>query len=152
MPHKVTKHFEKVLEFMRGAKQGCPAAPTMPDAETRKLRAKLVLEEALETVEALGFELHPDIGDGGEMRDYELMPNPYGPNMTEIVDGCCDIKVVTTGTLIACGIPDDVVQDLVDDNNLEKLAKGTIREDGKLIKPPGHKPPDIAGFLAGIGW
>ena len=147
-----TEHYRKVREFMDGAKQDCPPAPCIPDEKIRLLRAKLILEEALETVEALGFEMYPDIGDGDELRGYALVKSIHEPNLVEIVDGCCDIKVVTTGTLIACGVRDNVVQNMVDGNNLEKLKNGTIRDDGKLIKPPGHKPPDIAGYLAGEGY
>ena len=69
--------------------------------------------------------------------------------MVETIDGCCDLAVVTTGTLSACGVPDLPFQQAVDQNNLEKFGPGnTIRDDGKLIKPPGHKPPDIAGILS----
>ena len=144
-----SSHYRKVKQFMQGAKQGTPDKPSIPDEETRLLRARLILEEALETVEALGFSacvepfgILPSITTG------KIVLLPKGqPNLELIIDGCCDLKVVTTGTLIACGIPDEFVQGLVDDNNLDKLARGTLRDDGKLVKPPDHKPPDILGFV-----
>lgn len=151
-----TPHYQKVKEFMVGARQDVPSSACIPSKEVRELRAKLILEEAFETVEALGVCLWYMEGSPliTEMIVYECSEPGNGPqpNLEQIVDGCCDIKVVTTGTLIACGVPDKVVQDLVDDNNLDKLARGTIREDGKLIKPPDHQPPDVKGFLKGLGY
>src|SRR5690606_33615746 len=69
-------------------------------------------------------------------------------DLEKTVDGCCDLKVVTTGTLSSCGIPDELFQKEVDENNLKKFGPGhSYREDGKLIKPPGHQPPNIKGLL-----
>ena len=70
------------------------------------------------------------------------------PNLVEIADGCADLSVVTIGTLSACGIADEMLLGVVDANNLAKFGPGhSIREDGKLIKPKNHKPPDIAQLL-----
>ncbi len=106
--------------------------------EDRRLRAKLIWEETLETLRGLGFSY--DL-DGGLV---ELHPF----NLVEAVDGCFDLRVVTTGTLSALGVPDLKGQEMVDRNNLAKFGPGcSIREDGKLIKPPGHVAPDIMGLL-----
>ncbi|RME85522.1 MAG: hypothetical protein D6785_04320, partial [Planctomycetota bacterium] len=48
-------HQKRVEEFMRLAGQEIPEVPTLPDEKTRLLRSKLILEEALETIHALGF-------------------------------------------------------------------------------------------------
>jgi len=151
--------------------QVVPSKPTIPSLEVRKLRAKLILEEASETIKALGFDL--DI-DGGSYRvNHEWMKigeELYEPNLVEIVDGCCDLRVVTTGTLSACGIKDVIPQELVDQNNLEKFnwsdeeldelmkiteEKITIEfnddrtlccvknEAGKILKPKEHKKPSL---------
>lgn len=139
-------HYKKVEEFMRLAKQGTPSEPTMPDEETRLLRAKLIFEEALETIEGLGFNVCLDRLDL-RCGDIEFEANNK-EDLVEIIDGCCDIKVVTTGTLVACGVPDKLFQEEVDQNNLDKFGPGhSFREDGKLIKPPDHKPPKIKELL-----
>jgi predicted HAD superfamily Cof-like phosphohydrolase len=40
------------------------------------------------------------------------------------------------------------MEQAVDQNNLAKFGPGGHRrEDGKWVKPPDHKPPDIAGLL-----
>jgi predicted HAD superfamily Cof-like phosphohydrolase len=32
-------------------------------------------------------------------------------------------------------------------NNMEKLEKGTVRHDGKIVKPAGHLPPDLSDLI-----
>lgn len=149
-----SEHQRRVDEFMRLAKQNLPEQPVELDEKMRILRAKLIFEEAVETIRALGVVIYVP-PDGSEMHtnvdnaEFEIAPTGF--DLIGTIDGCCDLSVVTTGTLSACGIPDDPFQKLVDYNNLAKFAPGhSIREDGKLIKPPGHKPPDIAGKLAEI--
>ncbi len=149
-------HYDRVAEFMRLAKQKLPDSPTMPSEKVRQLRAKLILEEALETIHALGFTVVLVARGSGRLRPLGLeelsVELPHKPNLIQIADGCADIMVVTTGTLISAGIPDKPLQELVDQNNLDKLKPGhIIREDGKLIKPLGHKPPDIEGLLKELG-
>ena len=48
-----SEHQQRVDEFMRLAKQNLPAVPTEPSEEVRLLRAKLIFEEAVETIRAL---------------------------------------------------------------------------------------------------
>ncbi len=153
MSNTTTDHYDRIKTFMQLAGQDTPEYPTEPSLEIRKLRAKLILEEALETIEALGFEVWGDV-DGGDCEDnpytVELIENSKGFNLVEVIDGCCDISVVTIGTLIACGVPDNPFLEEVDGNNLNKIRRGTIRKDGKLIKPTDHKPPIIKEILEGL--
>ncbi len=150
-------HQQRVDEFMVKAQQEVPSSPVLPDAKTRELRAKLILEEALETVRELGFDLVVSNMHDDETADItektilhektKLTPNGR-ENLDGIADGCADIIVVTTGTLSACGIADDSLQREVDVNNLEKFGPGHWwREDGKLMKPKHHKPPRIHEVL-----
>jgi hypothetical protein len=123
---------------MSKARQVVPATPTVPEEKIRLLRARLILEEACETIHALGFGLQ--VG--------ELKPRPGGIDLVDIADGCGDLSVVTIGTLSACGIEDEPVLREIDENNLTKFRPGhTIDEFGKLLKPADHKPPDLAGVL-----
>jgi len=128
-------HQQMVEEFMRGANQAVPDKPCIPPNTVRELRARLVLEEALELIHALGFELFDEDAVGLCYKDGEII-------LKDIIDGCIDQRVIATGTLSACGIKDNNPQLLVDKNNLDKIKNGTLREDGKLIKPIGHRPPD----------
>ena len=51
----VSPHCERVREFMERAGQDTPLEYTPLDEPTRILRAKLILEEALETIRELGI-------------------------------------------------------------------------------------------------
>ncbi len=144
-----SKHYQQVRKFMKGiSSQGVPDRPGIPDEKTRLLRARLILEEALELIgEGLGVEV--TVSDREMLCLGNLTFDCEGPgDLVEIADGCADVSVVTTGTLIACGIPDRPLLKMVDRNNLEKLKNGTISLEGKLIKPPGHQPPNIAALLS----
>lgn len=142
-------HQLRVEKFMGLAGQSIPVVPTLSSFEVRKFRAEMVLEEALELIEGLGFDVeatHPD----GELALVEA----WKPDLVKIADGCADVKVVTTGTLSALGISDLALQEEVDQNNLQKFGPGGHRResDGKWMKPPGHQPPNIAGILWAQGW
>lgn len=126
---------------MRSAGQDVPDKPTMPSAEVRLLRARLIFEEALETIDALGCYVAPD----RKVRIDALAP----PNLEKIIDGCCDLSVVLTGTLSACGCQDLPFIQEVDAANLRKFEGDAHRDPqtGKWVKPSDFVPPDIAGVL-----
>lgn len=137
-------HQERVELFMAKAGQAVPDRPTIPDEETCRLRAKLILEEAMETIEALGFQVVMKPFDG----EIEIGRKTHEPDLEQVVDGCADIQVVTTGTLSAFGVADADIMIEVDNNNLSKFGPGGYRrEDGKWMKPPTWTPPDIKGIL-----
>lgn len=156
--HLKTEHQLRVEELMRRAGQDIPDYPKMPDHDTRLLRAKLIFEESMETIRALGFEL--SIKHYNEYKGYEhVTVNPsddeainlvekYDPDMVEVIDGCADVSVVTIGTASALGVSMSPVLKEVDENNLNKFGPGGYRrEDGKWMKPPGHKPPNIKELI-----
>lgn len=152
LAHDTSDHYKRVLSFMRLAGQTVRDTPTLPTMEERKLRARLILEEALETIGALGLAPCIQVDDGRSVyldeKEITFDQDDGGLDLAEIADGCADIMVVTTGTLIACGIHDLSLQKCVDENNLEKFGPGGYRrEDGKWVKPLTHKPPDIARVL-----
>ncbi len=145
-----TPHAARIRSFMQKAGQATPDAPVIPTEEIRILRAKLILEEALETVRGLGVGVR--LGPDGEMVSSKATNLDFyidGPvDLEEVVDGCADISVVTIGTLIAFGIDDEPVLEEVDAANLRKFAPGGHRRaDGKWIKPPDWTPPDIDGVI-----
>ena len=146
------QRIEKFMGLIGTASQRVPSSPIMPDVSIRELRAKLILEECLETVRDLGFAPMIDFGEMNGRRylskDDITLISTGKETLVGIADGCADIAVVTTGTLSACGLSDVSIQECVDMNNLEKFGPGhSFREDGKLIKPPGHKPPDLDSLI-----
>jgi predicted HAD superfamily Cof-like phosphohydrolase len=155
-----TPHQQRIESFMRTARQEVPAVPAIPPDEVRLLRAKLIFEEAMETITALGVDVVVDqrMGQHGPAvlhdNSYSLILNSKRPpNLLEIADGCADISVVTIGTLSACGISDQPLLETVDGANLRKFGPGSHRrEDGKWVKPTDWTPPDIEGVLRQQGW
>lgn len=112
----MTTEQQQVRDWMKAFGQDTPDKPIIPSLEVRKLRAKLILEEALETIEALGFLVSIKdtytgqnwIYDNSGFDEIEVIcvEPEFEPKLTEIADGCEDLKVVTEGTLIACGLAD----------------------------------------------
>ena len=141
-----TPHYKRIRAFMQHAGQDTPDSVTIPDAASRLLRAKLILEEAMETVQALGVEV--SLGDTPVQFDALSWREGGDVDLEGVVDGCADISVVTMGTLVAFGVDDEAVLQEVDEANLRKFGPGSYaREDGKWMKPPGWTPPDILGVI-----
>ena len=151
-----TPHQQRIDEFMRKAGQDVPDKPCIPDAKTRVLRARLILEEALETIHAMGVHV--------ELRTHEDAPSVFITSLKDlsihagggdlevdlegVADGCADISVVTIGTLSAFGIADQPILEEVDAANLRKFGPGGHRnEHGKWIKPADWTPPNINARL-----
>lgn len=133
---------------MQKAGQATPARVTVPDEATRVLRAKLIMEEALETVRALGVRVQA--GSDSLEIDTLVFEASGSVDVEGVADGCADISVVTIGTLVAFGIDDERLLEEVDRANLRKFGPGAhVREDGKWMKPKDWTPPDIAGVLRG---
>ena len=98
--------------------------------ERAALRAALLAEECQETVEAL------ERGD-----------------MEKIADGLVDVIYVAIGTALEFGIPLERVWAEVHRSNMAKVdpvtGKVVKRVDGKVLKPEGWTPPDVARAIAG---
>jgi len=124
-----SEHQIAVEQFMTRAGQNVPLEPCMPDSTTRVLRAILIAEEALECIKALlsGEDLH------------------------DIVKELCDLSVVTTGALSACGVSDLDVLKEVDKSNMTKFGPGYDYDAaGKLLKSPSYVKPDLASILGKV--
>lgn len=122
-----------------GKQEQCVIPGVGLSEEARILRSKLILEEALETITALGCEVTRFYGD--------VQIKIVAPlNLESVIDGCCDLKYVTVGTLVALNIPDSPHDKAVCEANEAKFVDGksvphpTI--PGKYGKPDGWKPPN----------
>ena len=119
--------------FMEQAQQGMGVCfrgqqPFWSD-EIRELRQTLLAEEYKEYLQA-----------------------EEGDDIIEIVDGLIDVIVIAWGTLLAYIGPDLAklaAAEVVRSNLAKVIGPGLplFREDGKVIKPEGWTPPDIAGVL-----
>lgn len=133
-----------VRQFMLAAGQELPLYPTVPTLATRILRSKLILEEALEQIEAMGVQLELNTFTGGAFRPDALeYKEGESVDLAKVADGCLDQIYVTCGAALAFGISLDHSWDLVQAANMAKFGPGSYkRPDGKVQKPPGWIAPD----------
>ena len=115
----------QVEEFHRAFEHPIGVTPGFSRPE---LRAELIKEEARETIEAI------ERGD-----------------LTEAVDGLCDLLYVTLGAAVEFGIDIEPIFDEVHRANMAKVG-GETRADGKQMKPKNWTAPDIRGALHAQGW
>lgn len=136
-------HDTCVVEFHEAF--GAPIAwsPQVPDFERRKLRVKLLIEEAIEFAYASGVELtcYPDVC-------HEPLSDPA--NLVEAADALADLRYVTDGAALEWGIPLEKCLREVHRSNMSKLGedgKPILRADGKILKGPNFTLPDLEAII-----
>lgn len=81
----------------------------------------------------------------------ELMDAESVSDDAEICDACFDLMWVVIGYMKSRGWDCENIWDEGAKSNLSKIDKVTgkviRREDGKILKPEGWKPPDFAKFV-----
>jgi len=81
----------------------------------------------------------------------ELIEADSRVDIVEQADALIDILVVTIGAGLSLGLPMDMLWNEVMRSNLAKIdpETGTVhkRSDGKVLKPEGWQPPNIAAIL-----
>ena len=139
-------HQQRVREFH--AKFGQPIGER-PQFSRPELRASLNLEEAIESA----------VGLVGTVRALELLfelarkhhAERKQPDMVETADGLCDMIYVALGCAVEMGIDLAPLFEEVHATNMAKV-NGPVRGDGKILKPEGWQPPQIAKLLREQGW
>lgn len=137
---------EKVRDFH--GKFGVAIGDTL-NLEDRELRAKLILEEAVETVAAMGFDVEAQLYSDPLTRlaMFEGDADDREGNIVEVADGIADLIYVALGAAVSFGINVAPIFDEVHRTNMAKDG-GATRGDGKILKPEGWEPPRILGILA----
>lgn len=151
---------QNIKDWMSKFGQDTPTKPTIPSLEVRKLRAKLILEEALETIVfGLGIQAFALDENGVScglsyflhiLREGKLgfSESSYEPNLEQIADGVADLNFVSYGTAIACGIDMEEIESEVLRSNLSKLW--TRREiPSSYPIPEGYTLTCVKEHLAG---
>jgi len=148
-------------------RQAIPGKPTMPGPDVRLVRDRLIFEEVLELVVALGGTIHTKDTSAGIVKGNVEFVDHGNPNLDAAIDACCDIIYVAVGTLLAMGVPDIPHINLVNLRNNQKFPDmmAVVDANGKFQKPegwvaPNHEeliaemqqqcPLDIARFQAGL--
>lgn len=81
----------------------------------------------------------------------ELMQAKYNGDQVEQLDALIDILVVTIGAIHSMGADGEGAWNEVMRTNFAKIdtvtGKVRKREDGKVLKPEGWTPPELAQFV-----
>jgi len=143
----MNKYVDGIVAFMQKAGQATPEKLCIPSESDRILRAKLILEEALELI---NYGLGIDVINFGHF----LKPVDFNYVVTgeadpvEALDGACDLYWVGVGGVsVVFGAHLDSVLDEVDRSNQSKFIDGHRREDGKWQKGKSYSPADIKSVL-----
>jgi predicted HAD superfamily Cof-like phosphohydrolase len=123
----MSKTFTDVTVFMTAAGQSVPPF-NANRSDQSDLYMKLIQEEYT------------------ELMDAEALSDD-----AEICDACFDMMWVIVGYMKSRGWDCENIWDEGAKSNLSKIDKATgkviKREDGKILKPEGWKPPDFAKFV-----
>lgn len=121
-------NFKKVKEFHSAFLIRRSQTPSLQSAEVTKLRIDLIEEEVKELKEALEDN-----------------------NIVEVADALGDILYVVYGMADVYGIDIDAVFAEIHESNMSKLDDNGIpifREDGKILKGPNFKKPDLTKIVS----
>jgi len=137
---------EMVEEFHEAMGLSVRTTPTMPSEAERLMRARLVFEEAMEVVRALGCQTVRD--EHGRLA--VVVDTGALVSRVDIAHELNDLLYVAHGGLAEMGAPTEVFAE-IHRANMSKLGddgKPVLRADGKVMKGPNYRPPDVAGVLA----
>jgi predicted HAD superfamily Cof-like phosphohydrolase len=115
---------QDVLDFHLKFGQHVGAEPGYAPFEVMRLRFRLINEE---------------------WEELQLAFSAQG--IPEIADATADLIYVLIGFMIAMGIDLRPIWTAVQRANMAKVG-GAMRKDGKVLKPDGWVPPDIASILS----
>lgn len=127
--HPAQALLEDVQAFHRASGQriGQQTSPSWAPAEVLALRLNLILEEHVELAVAVS----------------EL-------DLVEVADALVDLLYVVIGTMVVLGLPAGPCWAEVHRSNMAKFPPGRppkLRADGKVEKPEGWEPPDLARII-----
>ncbi|MFP2897828.1 hypothetical protein [Corallococcus sp. 4LFB] len=123
--------------------------PDVGTDEERVLAGKLILEETLEFLGAAGLCVRTRLEEG----DYvvEVDPDSPGPDLGAMLHELADLQYVVAGRAVQFGLPLlAAVSEEIHPANMRKLGpdgRAVRRADGKVIKPEGWVPANVARVL-----
>lgn len=130
-----------VREFHLAFEQAAPGFPTPPDADTTRLRLRLIREEYEEVR-----------SDFEALLKAERLPEQLDA-MRRLLKELADLRYVVEGTAVAFGLDIEGAFLETHRSNMSKLGedgKPVKREDGKVLKGPNYTPADMTLFVPEI--
>ena len=170
----VSNPIQLVRQFMQKFKQPTPRHPIAPNKELLLLRATLIVEEMLETLDGMGISIY--VGDTKICNDAKCRlewTGLYDPVAT--ADGLIDLDYVVLGAFHAFGLPYNSLFQEVHRSNMSKLWTNeeitavqlhefnvsmilnepwdgermylVTNSDGKVVKSPSYSPANLAPII-----
>lgn len=129
----MNKYEELVLECHKAMEMSIDEAYS---ANLLKLRQKLINEETQE----LNVEINSLINE------IETQGSVTKETKLKMFKELADLQYVLSGMVVSLGIPMEEVFQRVHNSNMSKLVDGKPlkREDGKFLKGPNYKKPDLS--------
>lgn len=154
----MTTTFHRVREMHKAFGHPAPEVVVPLTPERAKLRLLLIAEEFQELIAATVAE---NVGDGLGSHPHDLMGDvinsikelqsaDFDQNMVEQADALGDLDVVVNGAAVEMGLPMDQISVEIFESNMSKLGvdgKPIYREDGKFLKGPNYRAPNLEQFL-----
>ncbi|MBR2299356.1 MAG: hypothetical protein IJ870_02120 [Alphaproteobacteria bacterium] len=129
----MNKYEEQVKEFHTAMEMAIDAPYTK---DLLELRQKLINEEVSE-LNAEIDTLLSELSQNGKI---------FPETKLKMFKELADLQYVLSGMVVALGIPMEEVFTRVHKSNMSKLVNGKPlkREDGKVLKGPNYKKPDLS--------
>lgn len=155
----MTTTFHRVREMHKAFGHPAPDVVVPLTPERAKLRLLLIAEEFQELIQATVSELAE--ADHGLGHPNDLMTKvidslkaldsaDFEQNMVAQADALGDLDVVVNGAAVEMGLPMDKISVEIFESNMSKLdenGKPIYREDGKFLKGPNYRAPNLEQFL-----
>lgn len=137
---------------MELARQVVRGKPELPPGPERQRIARLLFEETMETIAALGVDVFIDHEGAGPIRVDRnhsfCVIGDETPNLVEVADGVADMIYVGLCGANACGIDMEPICEAIWSANLRKFSGDAhLGEDGKWKKPTGFVDADVKALL-----
>jgi predicted HAD superfamily Cof-like phosphohydrolase len=140
----------KLLEFHLAKGHHVASRPSIPPDSVVRLRARLIIEEAFEVLEALFDDDSSGLSRLKREALRECNTAEIGVDMVALADALGDTDYVVEGTRVSFGIDGDPISAEIHRSNMSKPT--TKDEHGKTIKQADWTPPDIEGELRRQGY
>ena len=117
------------------------------DLDVLRLRMSLLREELREVEEEAG-NIEDVIYQG--VIEGDVSKEDLKRVKAALLKELCDLQYVLSGFVVTFGLPFDEASKRVNESNMSKLGpdgKPIYREDGKVLKGPNYKKPDLSDLV-----
>lgn len=136
----MTKEQNDVKAFMAKAGQQVTQVPAIPSFEDKRLRFNLIYEELNELAHAFGLTVNIT-------QNVVHFEETHEPDLVAAYDAVLDIAYVTVGAAVTLGLDLTPGWDEVQASNMSKFIDGHRRADGKWVKGPSARKPNLAPIV-----